>query len=1193
MGLEFFRFDLRYQLRQPLLWITTVALVAVAFASAGSDSARVGGAIGNIHLNAPVVIARLLAILSFISMFLVTVFIAGSVLRDSEVGIADMIFATPMRKRDYLAGRFFAGFVACLLVFLLTTLALAAGTQQPSIDAARLGAFSWYPYIWSFAIFVMPNLLFVAALLFLLAVTARSMIVVYVGVLVFAVLWSVAGLLIQDVRLDWLAVMLDPFGIRALFNMTRYFSTTELNSHLPPVAGLLLLNRLVWSCVSLGLFAATLVFFTPQRAGTGRQFFGKSKQMSGVAHKATVETLHAFEPRFNSGTPWRQCWSIFRFDTKSVLKSVPFLVMLWMAIANFLANVFIGGLRFDSVPYPLTGLMLQELGGGFNFILAIVLAFYAGELVFRERHVKLADVSDAMPVPNWVPLVAKSAALAGVTLTFLGTGVLVAICFQLFKGGVPIEGMLYVKGILLTSVSFLLIGLCALALQVFANNKFTGYLLTIGLLLTDSVLNGFNLNNRLYNFASLPPLQYSDMNDYGHFLTGWAWHALYWSLFTVALLIVAQAFSVRGLSHRWRARCQSAIDNLRGPSAAGLVICLLGFGLTGAWIFYNSDVLNHYQANDVALDSQANYERLYRQYKDLPHPKITDVRADVDIYPAQRRVAIRGHYILQNKTTDNLDTLRIQCDPDVETVWDNLPPHQATLDDRKLGFSVLKLAQPLKPGATIAVDFRVNVRHNGFTNSGTSDTVNLNGTFFTDRNFFPKFGYDVTREIGDRNERRQRGLGEPAALPKLEDDAAHARNFYDIEADWINFDTTVSTSSDQLAIAPGNLVGKWESNGRRYFHYRMDKPMAPFFAYLSARWEVDTASWNGIPVEVYYDKKHAYNLGSMVSGAQDALSYYAEQFGPYPGSQVRILEFPSYGSIAQSFAYTIPFSESLGFINDLRNKDDVDHVFYVTAHEIAHQWWGDQLMAANMQGSAMVIESLAEYSALMVMEKKFGREKVRHILRFDLDAYLAGRSGEMAEELPLVRVSNQVYIAYRKASLVFYRLREEIGETALNRALRHFLQENRFRSAPYATSRDLLNFIRAETPIEKQSLVTDLFEKIVLYDDRVIEASARQQSDGQWEVTMKLHLSKFEADARGKESARAYDEPVEIAVFARTAGAPEKDERILFDESRVVAGGDSTLTVTVKEKPFEVGVDPYHLLIDRHTGEHRRQVSYP
>ena len=156
MWKEFFRFDLRYQLRQPLLWLTAIALSAMAFLSASNDSFRIGGGIGNVHMNAPVVIANQLSILSIIAMFLVTVFIAGAVLRDKEVGIADMLFATPMRKLEYMFGRFFAGFVACLAIFGLITVAMMLGASMPSIDPARLGAFSVHTYAWSFFVFVVP-----------------------------------------------------------------------------------------------------------------------------------------------------------------------------------------------------------------------------------------------------------------------------------------------------------------------------------------------------------------------------------------------------------------------------------------------------------------------------------------------------------------------------------------------------------------------------------------------------------------------------------------------------------------------------------------------------------------------------------------------------------------------------------------------------------------------------------------------------------------------------------------------------------------------------------------------------------------------------------------------------------------------------------------------------------------------------
>ncbi|HEX8404885.1 MAG TPA: M1 family aminopeptidase, partial [Duganella sp.] len=574
-----------------------------------------------------------------------------------------------------------------------------------------------------------------------------------------------------------------------------------------------------------------------------------------------------------------------------------------------------------------------------------------------------------------------------------------------------------------------------------------------------------------------------------------------------------------------------------------------------------------------------------------PQPRITDVRADVDIYPAERRVAIRGHYLLENKTGAPLSELRLQFNPDVESAFQNLPPHQVVLDDKVAGFRVIKLAQPMAPGARVDLSFQVDVRHQGFTNSGAADSVNLNGTFFNNHEFFPHFGYQDTRELTDRNERRKRGLGEPQRMAKLEDEKARADNVFGGISDWINFETTVSTSADQIAIAPGYLQKSWEQGGRRYFHYKMDRPMVGFFAYLSARWNVRKGEWRGLPIEVYYDSKHAYNVDRMIASTQKSLDYFDANYTPYQHKQVRILEFPNYQGFAQSFANTIPYSEALGFIADLRDKDDIDYVFYVTAHEMAHQWWGHQVVGANVQGGSMLIESLAQYSALMVMEKEYGRDKLRRFLRFELDGYLRDRGGELVEEQPLFRVENQQYIHYRKGSLVFYRLRDEIGEEALNRALKRFLTDKAYQTAPYTTSRELLTYIRAEAPQDKQALITDLFEKIVFYDNRVTETKAKKRADGQWDVTMTLHLAKMEADGKGKETARAYDEPVEIAVFARAPGAKERDERVLFTDKRVLSGSDPVVTVTVKEQPFDVGVDPYNKMIDRVSRDNRKEVT--
>lgn len=1192
MWREFFKFDLGYQLRQPLLWVAGFVLALMAFGASTSDAVQVGGAIGNVNRNAPVVIAQMMGSFSVLSMFIVTVFIAGAVLRDSEVGISDMLFATPMRKIDYLAGRFLAGLVACLFIFVLIAVGMMLGPVMPWVDAQRVGPFAIGDYLWTFGVFVIPNLLFIGALLMLLAATTRSMMLVYVGVIGFVVLWVVAGVFGRDINNEWIAVLTDPFGVRAFARTVRYLSVAESNGAMPPVGIYLLANRALWSGVALLLFGATVLLFKPQRAGTGRRLFGKAKAAPVEAKMPVSLALPRIVPSFGRGTAWRQCWHMLCFEAAGVFKSVPFLVMLLFSALNLVGGLTQAGAMFGTKFYPVSAQMLQSIRSSFSFMLIIILVFYAGELIFKERQVKIADVGDAMPVPNWMPLVAKCLALLGVVCGFMLVGALTAIGFQLLKGGVAIEALLYVKGLLIGSLFFVLMGLFAVFLQVLSNNKFVGYLLMIVLMLVQMVMGILHFDHNLYNFGAMPSIPYSDMNGYGHFVQGWSWYALYWSLFTLALLIVAQAFWVRGLSQAWRVRVRVAGQRLRGGAGFALAFTLAAWGGTGAWIFYNTNVLNKYVPSDVAMDRAARYEKLYRRYKDLPHPKVTDVQADVDIFPEERRVAIKGHFVLQNKTATALDTLRIQESTDAETIWDALPPHKVELDDKLAGFRILKLAQPLAPGATLALAFHVDARNPGFTNNGAPGTINWNGSFFNNGVFFPHFGYSDGGELRDRNERRKRGLGEPERMAKLENTAAYANNVFGVEADWINLDTTVSTSGDQTAVAPGYLQNSWSKDGRRYFHYKTDRPMMPFFAYLSARWEVRKADWHGMPIEIYYDKKHPYNVERMVSSVQKSLDYFSAQFTPYQHRQVRVLEFPNYASFAQSFANTIPYSESIGFIADLRDKDDIDYVYYVTAHEMAHQWWGHQVIGASVQGSTMLMESLAQYSAMMVMEKEYGRSQLRRYLRYELDSYLRDRGTELIEELPLARVENQGYIHYRKGALVFYRLRDEIGEAPLNRALKRYLQDKAFQQAPYTTSRELLEYIRAEAPADKQELITDLFEKIVFYDNRVTEAKAVKRADGQWDVTMKLHLAKLEADGKGKEHARVYDEPVEIAIFARPPGAKERDERVLFTDRRELKGGDPTVTITVKEKPFEVGVDPYNLLIDRVSRDNRREVNF-
>ena len=1205
MILEFFRFELREQLRSPLLWLLAVLFAALAFAAGASDAVRIGGGIGNVYRNAPTVITSFLVAFTLVGMLIITIFISSALLRDFEQGTAEMYFASPIRKRDYLFGRLGAALAASLVVYLVIGLGLFIAQFMPWIDPARLGPVSLTPYLWAFAVFVIPNLLFTGALLALLAVVTRSILWVYIGVIGFFVLYGVSATLLKDLDNAWLATLLEPLGTRALQRTIRYWSAEERNAGLPAIAGYILANRVLWTGIALALFAATFALFNTQRSGTGARRWGRKAKAAGLQASVAPESKTAAKPVaslapktppvFTAATAWRQFLRQLRFDTVGVFKSVPFLVMLAFGMANFIPNALDMQSMYETPIYPVTSQMLSALQGSFSFLLIIIVLFYAGELVWKERGARIHEVTDAMPVPNWVPLAAKFATLVAVILSFQLVGGITAIAIQFAKGYTQIEPLVYARTLLLDSVIYILMGGLALALQVFSNDKFVGYALLILVMVAQGVLGMLDFTHNLYTFGSWPIAPYSDMNGYGHFLTGQLAFQGYWTVLLLALLLMSAALWVRGVGGGSRQRVTLAKQRLWGPLGVATALAFIGFAAVGGWLFWNTNVRNEFVSPEQQLDLQARYERDYGKYKDLPQPKVLEVSTQVDLSPETQSMRVHGVYRVHNPHPSPIADIHVQMADDKALVAIDLGGARLARHDEPIGYRIYHLDRPMQPGEQREIVFDVEVRPNGITNQVAQQQIVANGTFVNSQ-MLPTFGYADRAQITDRNDRRKRGLGEPQRMAKLEDQAARASTYLTDDADWVAFKTTVCTAPDQIALAPGLLQREYRRDGRRCFDYAMQQPMLNFHATLSARWAVKkgsytSASHKAIPIEVYYDPKHPYNVDRMIESVQKSLAYYEANFNPYQHEQVRILEFPGYSSFAQAFAGTIPYSESIGFIADLRDKEAIDYVFYVTAHEIAHQWWAHQVIGANVQGSTVLSESLAQYSALMVMEREYGRAKMRRFLKYELDRYLSGRGGETIEELPLYRVENQPYIHYRKGSMVFYRLREEIGEDALNRALSRFLRDKGYQQAPYTTSAELLTYIRAEAGPRHAQLITDLFEKISFYDNRVEAVAAKKRGDGRYDVTLDLHAAKRYADGKGKETAGRLDDWIDVGVFARGPPGEEADEKVLYLKRHRITTANPKVTVVVDEAPYEAGFDPYNKLIDRVSSDNRKRVT--
>ena len=1189
MIFEIFRFELREQLKSPLFWLVAGLFALLGFALMSSEAIMLGGGIGNIHKNAPTVVATATVMMTLVGLLLITMFVSGALLRDFEQNTAELYFASPVKPSQYLAGRLMAALLASFGIYLLMALAMYIAQFMPWIDPAQLGAKSIKPYLWSLAVIVLPNLLFTGSLLALLAVTTRSILWVYIGVLGFITLWGVSQTLSANLDNTWLVSLIEPLGGRALNRTVRYWPASERNSLLPPISGYLLGNRVLWLCISAMLLAAVFALFRTERSGSGRGWFTRKRVHVPMAALPS-RPLPRVQPVFDGASALRQLWRQLRFDVSGVMKGVPLIVMLLFGLVNFIGSSTEMQSMYGTPIHPVSSQMAQLLQGSYSFLLIIVVLFYAGELVFKERQAHMQDVTDAMPVPNWLPMLSKLLALVAVILLFQAIGMLAGWGVQLAHGHTALEPLTWLKILLAGSVPFVLMGGLAFAAQVITNNKFAGYGVIVLVLIAQAAMGALDLSHNLYNFGSWPNAPWSDMNGFGHFLRGQLAFQGYWFAFTIAIVLVAAAFWVRGLGGSWRERVRTAGERMRGPLGFATAAAFALFAGIGGWLFWNTNVLNDYRSPDDRLDLQARYEREYKQYEGLPQPKVLAVSNDVDLHPETQSMTTDGRWRIVNPHAVPISEIHVQMNDLRDLASIDFGGQVLAKEDMPLGYRIYKLDTPMQPGEQREMRFRVDYHPRGITNGTAQTRLVENGSFFNNM-LYPQFGYDPGGELGDRNERRKRGLGEPRRMPKLEDVSARARNYVTDDADWIDFATTICTAPDQVALAPGYLKREFRKDGRRCFSYEMDQPMLDFYAYLSGRWQVKRGMYRDIPIEVYYDPRHAYNVDRMIDAVKKSLAYYEANFGPYQHKQARIIEFPGYASFAQAFANTIPYSESVGFIADIRDPDEVDYVFYITAHEIAHQWWAHQVIAADSQGATVLSESLAQYSALMVMEKEYGRQHMRQFLKYELDRYLAARGSERNEELPLYRVENQQYIHYQKGSLVFYRLRDEMGEDALNRAIRRFLDKHKYPKPPYPTTLDFLAKLRAEAKPAQQQLITDLFEKISFYDNRVVEATAKKRADGKYDVTLRLHADKRYADGQGKETPGKLDDWIEIGVFAHGKSGTDRDQRVLYLQRQHITTANPVITVTVDALPDEAGFDPYNKLIDRVSSDNRKKIT--
>jgi len=1188
-----FKFELSYWFRRPLTLLFFTLFFLMAFFATASD-AFLGLATGQIHRNAPFVLATAIGILTAIGQVITTAIAGTAVLRDSQLGTEELLFTTRVSKSGYLLGRFVGAFAIMLVIYSALPIGLLVGSVMPWVPDEKMGPIQIAAVFQPFFMIAVPNLLFVSALLFAVGALTRKLFAVYVTGIVLLVAWQITQTIIGQLDNLRLASLTDPFALTTIDVAVRYWSVAEKNAQLVPLAGPMMQNRLIWIVVAMALFAVVATVFR-LRLQQGRASRPGKKGI--VPDRVDVPSTPSVALRYDRASWVRAFLSQIGFHLRSILREPPYLAISLICVINMMVGLWFQMRPNESARWPVTSSFAPFVGNGM-FIFTILLAtLYGGELVWRERQIKADQLQDSTPVPAWVTFGSKllSVFLAITVLVFVTT--VASMLMQLSQGYTRLEPGVYLQVIALIALpTALAITALAMGVHALVNQKFVGHLIVIAYWVLFPVLSNLGFDHRLYQVGRPPDFTYSDMAGWGPYTPRILTISYYSVAFCLLLASLGLLVLVHGTDSSWSARRKLAAQRWRRGGALATGVFAVATIALGFSFFHNANTLNAYTEVHAAERRVKEWEVKYKPLENLPRPRLAGISLRHDYYPERRAAAWHGTLTAVNRGARPIDTLFVAVPPSAprpanlfeatsntgvaldSLVFDR--DAQLVLDDTPNGVRLYRFATPLASGERLTVRFGGRFEPRGYPNDAFNNDVSPNGSFMN-MGYVPSFGYPEGSELSDDEARRRNGLAPKPRMKKIDDPSVRENSYLSQDADWITFDETTCTAADQISIAPGYLEREWTENGRRCFQYKMDTPILNFYATLSARYEVTRTEHNGVKLEIYHIPEHTFALPSMLQASKDGLDYFGKNFSPYLYRQYRIIEFPRYAGFAQAFPNTIPYSEGIGFIYKKEEGDDkVDFAYFVTAHELAHQWWGHQVVGGNGQGSTMFSEGLAEYSALTIMEKRFGREAAQKFLRRELDGYLRGRGTERKKEVPLLYVENQPYIHYQKGSLAFYALRDYIGEDAMNSALRAFLARWALKGPPYPTARDLYAELDKATPDSLKYVLTDLFEEMTFYDNRADSVTTAKRPDGSWDVHLVLKAQKLKGDSVGNTKDVPIADYVDVGVFGDRVPGQKLGELLLVKKVKITQPV-TVLDFVVPKEPKKAGIDPYNKLIDR------------
>ncbi len=1156
-----FSYELRYWFRSPILYVFASLFLFMGFGIMALSADIVGEQL--VKLGAKPFANSSLNLFSFFfdtqlfALFLLPIFIGGSVYRDVQSNTFHLLYSFPINKLSYLAGKFLSGCFIVSIILLLLTTGLFLGTVVPGINPNLVGPNILAYYVFPFLSIAIFNLFWMGIIVFFVVSLSRSLHAGFITViLLFVLRRALLFIFSGPENMDTIA-LLDPFGGAAVIVSTGLWTVSEINSSMVPISSDLVLNRVIWLSIAVITGIATYLGFELNH--NAKQF-----RVPFIANYSSKQRERRSQTNWtiNSIFPfWLQTsLELSGFQFRSIIRSRTFIVLMLVSLLFMILLLGQVNPEYTTRIYPLTQVMLLLPSLFFSFIVMVITFLYAGFLIHKDRRTKMDGLVDTSSVSSASLLLSKFFTLVKLQVVLLSLIILGGITVQLWRGYTNFELQQYffqVYGLLF--IGQIIWAMAALFIQTIIPNQYVGFfgliLISFGLSGIESI--GISKGIFIFNWGIVP--QYSDLSGYDSSVRSFLAHKLYWLFFGILLLLISYLFAQRGLVFSIKERVLLAKKRVTRQITMYLVIIVFTFTAIGATISRYIYLPEESITTEELSQRKVVAAKRIAHLENLDQPRLSGISMQIDIFPENRSSVGTGSLLFVNKSTEPMDTLMLSY-PDGVSLRD-LPSNSFQFFERDsiLRYDILVLDKGLQPDDSVRIAFdMIESPENWFAENSK---VLSNGAFFLAD--FPIIGYP---DIGASKE---------VLTPN---DPLTSKNSYVGKfVDLMDTEIVISTSIDQVAFAPGKLIQSWEKDGRSYFSYKSEKSIRNGIPIQSGRFAVYEDSISGIDLKIFHHPTHTFNLDRMMKAMKSTINYSTTHFGDYPFSELRIIEFSkSYGSFAQSFAYTLPYSEFAGFFSKQDSSENrFDDVFRLTSHEVAHQWWGHQIIPAEGLGSRFLTESFAEFTAVQVLEKEYGIEKKQLYLDLIRNRYFNQR-GRNSKESPLaVASSDEALVTYSKGLLALQSLKDHLEPGVFSDIVQNFFQRYARNDSLYPTSFDFIEHLEDEIPDSLSYLITDLFKEVTLYESSIGDYQVRDVGNSVFEVEVDILFEKFRNEEPSMESSPLpLNDYIEIEFYDE-AGAVIAQERIK------ATSANTSLTLVVDRRPVRLTIDPHRKLIEQ------------